>query len=203
MFLANLPIYKKLSGARSASFARQLSELITPGSAILDFGCGNMYTSLKLLQYLPDISITGIDVIRDQNLTDETLSHNAVKFMTYDTKALPFDNDTFDVAVALATMHHTPDPEYYMKELKRVIKPTGHIILIEEMYINVIDKIYIMAQDWILNKMKKGVPVPLQFRSKSQYLKQFEIQNLQIEYAGAVRPVPTFMHHYVYKLSKI
>ncbi len=202
MFLANLPIYKKLTHKRSLKFAKYLSQLIPSHASVLDFGCGNMYTSRELLNISPTLTITGLDVVKDQNLTDDILSNPHLKFTLLTTKELPFADNTFDIVVALATMHHTDNPEYYLSELKRVVKPTGAIILIEEMYINAIDKIWISSQDWLLNKMKAGVPVPLNFRSHKHYLEEFKKQGLTIEHEDGIRSSVTYMHVYVYKLRK-
>jgi ubiquinone/menaquinone biosynthesis C-methylase UbiE len=202
MFLANLPLYKKLTHKRSLKFAQYLSGIIPDNATVLDFGCGNMYTSRELLKIKPSLQITGLDVVRDQNLTDEILTDKRLKFDLLSTQALPYADNTFDIVVALATMHHTNDPEYYLSELKRVIKPDGAVILIEEMYINPIDKIWISSQDWLLNKMKAGVPVPLNFRSHKHYLQEFKKQGLRIELEDGIRSSVTYMHVYVYKLRK-
>jgi ubiquinone/menaquinone biosynthesis C-methylase UbiE len=202
MFLANLPIYKKLTRQRSITFAKYLADLIPDGSHVLDFGCGNMYTVIQLLNHKPNLKITGIDIIRDQNLSDEILADKRLEFNMSTTNELPYPDNTFDVAIALAALHHTPDPEYFLSELKRVVKKDGHVILVEEMAINLLDKVYICVEDWLLNKMKEGVPVPLNFRYHKEYLKEFEKQGLQIVFQGEIRPFPTMMHHYVYKLRK-
>lgn len=202
MFLANLPLYKRLTHKRSQKFAIYLSKLIPEGASVLDFGCGNMYTAAELVKVSPSLTITGLDPVKDQNLDDEKLKDSRLKFKLLTTKEIPFPDNTFDVAVALATMHHTEDPEYYLSELKRVIKPTGAIILVEEMYINLIDKVWISSQDWLLNKMKEGIPVPLNFRSHKHYLAEFKKQGLTIEHEDGIRSSVTYMHVYVYKLKK-
>lgn len=202
MFLADLPVYKKLTRQRSITFAQYLAPQIPDGSHLLDFGCGNMYTAIELLHHLPKLKVTGVDIIRDQNLSDEILKDPRLEFIKSETEVLPFPDNHFDGTLALATLHHTPDPEYFLGELKRVIKPGGFILLVEEMAINLLDKLYISTEDWLLNKMKEGVPVPLNFRYHRQYLKTFEDMGLKIAVAGSVRPFPTMMHHYVYKLVK-
>lgn len=202
MFIANLPIYKKLTRQRSITFAQYLAPLIPDGSSVLDFGCGNMYTAIQLLGHRPNISITGLDIIRDQNLSDDILADKRMQFVQSLSEILPFDDNHFDGVIALATLHHTPDPEYFLRELKRVVKPGGFVILVEEMAINLLDKVYISVEDWLLNKMKEGVPVPLNFRYHKQYLHTFQNMQMQIAFAGSVRPFPTMMHHYVYKLVK-
>lgn len=202
MFLANLPIYKRLTHKRSLKFAQYLSKLIPENSTVLDFGCGNMYTSAELLKISPSLKITGVDPVKDQNLDDNVLKPGKLEFKQLVTREIPFPDNSFDIVVALATMHHTADPEYYLSELKRVIKPSGAIILIEEMYINLIDKVWISSQDWILNKMKAGIPVPLNFRSHKHYLNEFKKQGLKIEHEDGIRSSVTYMHVYVYKLRK-
>lgn len=202
MFIANLPIYKKLTQQRSITFAQYLAPLIPDGAHLLDFGCGNMYTARQLLLLRPQLKITGLDIIRDQNLTDEILADKRLAFQLSGEKAIDSPDNSFDGALALATLHHTPNPEYFLSELKRVVKPGGFIILVEEMAINLLDKVYISVEDWLLNKMKEGVPVPLNFRYHRQYLAEFRKQGLEVAFQGSVRPFPTMMHHYVYKLTK-
>lgn len=202
MFIANLPLYKKLTRQRSLNFARYLAKLIPDHAKVLDFGCGNMFTSKEILNIKPTLHITGIDVIRDQNLDEAFFQDKRLAFTLLESKPLPYPDDSFDTTFALAVLHHTEDPEYYLSELKRVTKPTGSIILIEEMYINWLDKIYISSQDWLLNKMKTGVPVPLNFRSHKHYLSEFKRQGLQIEFEDGIRAFLTRMHVYVYKLKK-
>lgn len=205
MFIANLKVYKKLSHYRSYILARHLAHLLPDSPTpihVLDFGCGNMYTAEELLKLRPGLHITGLDVVRDQNLTDETLANKQLEFVAYATRELPFDDASFDYVLALNTMHHTPDPEYYLSELKRVIKKEGAILMVEEMYHNQVDKVIIAAHDWVLNKLKKDIPVPLNFRSNKQYLKEFKEQGLAINYAGGMRTLPLGVYVYTYQLSK-
>ena len=202
MFIANLPIYKKLTTKRSAIFAQHISKLIPDHAKILDFGCGNMYTSKEIVKINPTLHITGIDIIRDQNLDEKSFDKKNLSFTLLETRELPFPDNHFDATIALTVMHHTDDPEYYLSELKRVTKPGGSIILIEEMYINQLDKILISSHDWVLNKLKKRVPVPLNFRSHTHYLEEFKRQGLQIIFKNEVRAFLTGMHLYIYQLRK-
>jgi len=202
MFIANLPIYKKLTGKRSAIFAQRISKLLTPNARVLDFGCGNMYTAREIVKIDPSVHITGIDVIKDQNLDEKIIDGKNLDFKLLETRELPFPDNHFDATVALTVMHHTDNPEYYLSELKRVIKPSGSIILIEEMYINQFDKLLISSHDWILNKLKKGVPVPLNFRSNKHYLEEFRRQGLSIVHKDSIRAFLTGMHLYIYQLKK-
>ncbi len=192
-----------MTKSRSENLAKVLLPLLPKAGKALDFGCGNGYMSETILNKIPALEIIGIDVIKDQNLDESILKNPRFTFqiITPD-EPLPYPAESFEVVIACASMHHTNSPEFYLKELKRITKKKGHIILIEEMYLNAMDKIWISAQDWFFNKMKKGVPVPLQFRSLKYYTNEFKKNDLETVFKGSVRPVFPYMHHYIFKLKK-
>ena len=200
MFIAKTDFYKKLSGQRSHKIAQKAEPFLPEGGHILDFGCGNLFTAKTLAALRSDLTITGIDVIRDQNLHLD--AGGQLTFLQYDGDHIPFEDDHFDAAIASSVMHHTADPEFFLDELKRVLKPGGQLVLVEEMYINFLDRIWISAQDFILNKLKKGVPVPLEFRSNKHYVQEFERQGWEVQHASHIRPGFPYQHHYVYVLKK-
>ena len=198
MFIAALNVYKTLSRNRSRHIAEKIAPLLAECETVLDFGCGNFYTANILHGIQPSIKITGIDVVKDQNLCLD--STEGLKFEVYDGSAIPFEADSFDGVAAAAVLHHTPNPEFFLDEFIRVTKPGGAVVIVEEMYLNLLDRIWISWQDWTLNKMKKGVPVPLQFRSHQHYLSEFRKRAFNIESEGFVRPGFPFQHHYVFCL---
>ncbi|MDQ3071881.1 MAG: class I SAM-dependent methyltransferase [Bacteroidota bacterium] len=181
--------------------ARFLLSHIQDGSNILDFGCGNLNLARELVRNNPGLTITGIDVIEDQNLERDSLPDN-LRFVQYKGRELPFPADSFSLVIASSAMHHTHDPEYYFSEFNRILKEHGEVLLVEEMYLNPFDRLVISAQDWLLNKMKKGVPVPLNFRSYKHYVQLFDQKGFNIKYEGSIRPGFPFVHHYVFRLQK-
>ena len=203
MFIANLSFYKKLSKQRSFSIADYILKLMNKTDAtMLDFGSGNMYLAERISQQLPQAKITGIDVIEDQNFDKNLLiQFPNISFLKYDGEKIPYADHSFDYAIASAVMHHTPNPEYFLSELKRVVKKGGSVILVEEMYHNLPDKLYIMFEDFVFNKLKKDVLIPLNFRSYNQYKNEFVKQGLNVEFEGYVRPSFPWKHHYVFKLG--
>ncbi len=186
MFIADLKLYKYLTAKRSQKLARAVSPYLENYGKLLDLGGGNMLTSIALSRLLPQVKIVGVDVIKDQNLPD--ILPDNVQFNTYDGLAIPFESSSFDQALVCSTLHHTTDPEFFMLELTRVIKPGGTLVVVEEMYSNWIDLVWIAGLDWILNKLKKDVPVPLNFRTYKQYQETFKTLHLQQLVHSYVRP---------------
>jgi ubiquinone/menaquinone biosynthesis C-methylase UbiE len=201
MFVARLGFYRNLSANRCKKIAHCLLPHIPEAAMVLDFGCGNLYLSEELVRLDQSINITGIDVIEDQNLDPKRLPKR-LSFLKYAGEALPFPPASFSMVIASSAMHHTHDPEYYLSEFHRVLRNGGQVLLVEEMYLNIFDRLVIASQDWILNKMKKGVPVPLNFRSYNHYVQQFSEKGFDVEFQGSIRPGFPFVHHYVFKLRK-
>jgi ubiquinone/menaquinone biosynthesis C-methylase UbiE len=199
MFLAELDFYKKFSHNRSNAIATSVAPLLPASGNMLDFGCGNMYTSKEIANLVPNIKIMGVDVIEDLNLN---LNGNTnIQFKKYSGQSIPFADNSFDAVLAASSLHHTHSPEFYLDEFKRVVKPGGIIVLVEEMYINKLDFFWIAWQDYVLNKMKKGVPIPLQFRSRNHYVKEFEKRCWQVLIEKSLRPNFPYQHHYVFQLK--
>jgi SAM-dependent methyltransferase len=42
---------------------------------------------------------------------------------------LPFDNGSFDLVVSIETIEHLENPHLFLREIARVLKPCGHVVL--------------------------------------------------------------------------
>src|SRR3954468_6244968 len=114
----------KLLGPRPGPFARAL-----------EIGSGTGYFSLNLLQ-------TG--VVEQATCTDispgmlATLERNAaglgldVETAACDAAELPFDDETFDLVLGHAVLHHLPDLDRCFSEFQRVLKPGGTLFFAGE-----------------------------------------------------------------------
>ncbi len=100
------------------------AQAVLPGEKILDVGCG--LTGEFLHQIEEKISIGyGVDMFVDQSFgTDKIklIEHN-LNF------GLPFSDNEFDAVVSLANLEHMEKPEKILKEIRRVLKPGGRLIL--------------------------------------------------------------------------
>jgi ubiquinone/menaquinone biosynthesis C-methylase UbiE len=109
----------------------------TPGpfAESLEIGAGTGYFSLNLVQ-------TG--VIQDVTCTDispgmlSTLEHNAqalgvnVTTSACDATELPFADESFDLVLGHAVLHHLPDLPRAFQEFNRVLKPGGTVFFAGE-----------------------------------------------------------------------
>jgi ubiquinone/menaquinone biosynthesis C-methylase UbiE len=51
-----------------------------------------------------------------------------INFVKYYGGKLPFKDNQFDATAALFVIHHTDDPEFYLKELIRVTKKNNNTL---------------------------------------------------------------------------
>jgi ubiquinone/menaquinone biosynthesis C-methylase UbiE len=106
---------------------------------ILDVGCGGGRTIEKLAAMAPHGSVYGIDyadgsiaVSCEHNTS--FISAGRVVIQKASVSQLPFVDNTFDLATAIETQYYWPDLEGDMREILRVLKPGGKLVIIAEMY---------------------------------------------------------------------
>jgi SAM-dependent methyltransferase len=88
--------------------------------SLLDVGCGRMpYRSFILGNSRVD-SYTGLD-IEGALIYEEGLKPD----VTWDGRRMPFDNASFDCALATEVFEHAPDARALLDEIRRVLKPGG------------------------------------------------------------------------------
>lgn len=124
----------------------RIAEYISLKDKILDIGTGP--GSVCLLMNRRGYNLTPIDV---QN---RTLSQE-IEPEIYDGKKLPYNNSSFDTALILTVLHHTPNPEEILLEAKRV---ADKIIIIEDIYTNPIQRYLTYFVDSIVNMEFSGHP---------------------------------------------
>ncbi len=56
-----------------------------------------------------------------------------VEFHKGDLEHLPLEDATGDVVVANMALHHAPDPALALREMARVCKPGGHVVITDEL----------------------------------------------------------------------
>jgi SAM-dependent methyltransferase len=107
---------------------RLVKDLLPLGGLVLDVGCGtgqlgHAIASVGFDVFGVDLSASMVARARDRGLIG---TYSAI------TTALPFADDSFDLALTVATLHHLETPERVaatVKEMGRVVKRGGFVVL--------------------------------------------------------------------------
>ena len=121
------PAYRELY-AEEEKFLRKN---IPKGAKVLDIGCGDG-RSLRSIEHIAK-EITGID--HDDKaieLAKENFRNNPIaKFLKAEANKLPFQKNSFDSVICIGTFtNFGPIKDEALKEMKRVVKEKGDIILL-------------------------------------------------------------------------
>ncbi|WP_243375247.1 class I SAM-dependent methyltransferase [Geotalea sp. SG265] len=104
-----------------------------PEHCSLDVACG---AGLLVCCFAPLVaSATGVDLSRSMLTAAEQESKRQglvnASFHLADSEALPFADHSFDIVTCKLAFHYFPDPQRAIREMKRVAKPDGRIVLID------------------------------------------------------------------------
>jgi ubiquinone/menaquinone biosynthesis C-methylase UbiE len=115
-----LKLIKALGGQRGRSF----------GDA-LEIGSGTGYFSLNLVQLGVIERLTATDIspgmLERLAGTAEALGLEDVTTVVTEAEVLPFEDESFDLVLGHAVLHHIPDLDKAFAEFRRVLRPGGMI----------------------------------------------------------------------------
>ncbi|MGH9247617.1 MAG: class I SAM-dependent methyltransferase [Acidimicrobiales bacterium] len=104
------------------------------GQQVLEVGCGNGYLLSEVRSRFPHVSLTGVDFSVDMVELARTRGLDRCRVAEGDVRRLAFDGAAFDVAISercVINLLEEHDQEAALRELHRVVRPGGHLILIE------------------------------------------------------------------------
>ena len=106
---------------------------------VLDVGCGGGRTIQKLASITSGGLVCGVDyasgsVAVSRRKNAELIKRGLVEVHEASVSRLPFADESFDLVTAVETQYYWPDLVNDMREVRRVLKPGGQLVVIAETY---------------------------------------------------------------------
>jgi len=99
------------------------------GKSVLEIGCGIGIDAAEFARY--GAHVTTLDLSpKNIELAKKYFSYNHLSgnLLVGNAEVMDFDNDTFDLVVAIGVFIYTPDTQKAIDEVLRVVKPGGEVI---------------------------------------------------------------------------
>lgn len=94
------------------------------GARVLNVGCGRFLNLPDLPKHL---RYTGVDV--DPRAAEDVHERFGIETAVTSPERLPFDDATFDATYATEVIEHCEYPERWLRDLLRVTKPGGRVLI--------------------------------------------------------------------------
>ena len=128
-FLMNNPIRNLIQRYLEIKRLRRFSSL-PPNKTILEIGCGSGNGSKSIKKHFQTKRIYAIDLDeRMINIAKRRNADDSITFEVQDATNLKYKNGSFDAVFVLGVLHHLPNWKDCLKELKRVLKSKGQLII--------------------------------------------------------------------------
>jgi ubiquinone/menaquinone biosynthesis C-methylase UbiE len=206
---------------RNRYYIQSINKILTPflrqmpaQGKICDIGCGSGLITMGVLKKLSrkNYKIYGCDALN--YLLPEPEKHIIFKkkdVLSY-LKGIP--DNYFDGIMEVVMLHHLPSKQQYktcLREMIRVTKPDGFIIIVETVYKSWYEQLKNAVLDKLLNDrmstyfhLNQPIAVSLQFLSDSELMVEIEKRNVAVIKKAVIRPTtsdPKF--HILYLCRKI
>ncbi len=110
---------------------------------VLDIGCGTgTWIAMIAGCDLPGRRLIGLDyasaMCRMAQQKAEAVGDSRLQFVRGDAEHLPFDDGSFDVLTCSNSFHHYPHQAAAIKEMRRVLRPGGRLMLVDGFRDNIV-----------------------------------------------------------------
>lgn len=160
------------------SYATATSMISKNVSRALDVGCGTGELSFSILDKVN--SMVGIDLapkmidIANSKKKWHSISDERLKFVVASVDRLPFEDDYFDVVFCLNSFHHYPDQKKALREMYRVLKKGGTMVLLDPFLDNFLRRLWCL----LLNVLHKESDVVYHTKKEMSNLVQNYFQSI-------------------------
>ena len=134
-------------------------------------------------------NVTAVDVT-------DTSYNDTLQPILYDGARLPYDDDSFDVALLLTVLHHTHDPDAILREAMRV---AARVLVIEDIYSSPLQRRLTKVTDAIINL--EFIDHPHANRDDKGWHETFERLGLRITHRSE-KPMLGYFRQCLYVLER-
>ncbi|MEB3161099.1 MAG: class I SAM-dependent methyltransferase [Synechocystis sp.] len=118
----------------NGDFAQAAAHLGPTKATVLDVGTGTARIPILLAHLRPAWQITAIDLARSMlAIAERNIQvagyQNQIRLEFVDAKRLPYASGSFDGVISNSLLHHLPNPVESLREIKRVLKPNGFLLI--------------------------------------------------------------------------
>ena len=153
---------------------------VAPNAVIADIGAGTGYYSFRLAKKVPKGKVYAVD-IQDEMIDmlkqkKAQIKDSVVEVVKSSVKSLNLPDNSVDLAIMVDVYHELEYPQEMLQALKKALKPTGKILLIEY-----------RGED-------PTVPIkPLHKTTVAQLSKEFNANGFKLSYKGDFLPIQHFL----------
>ena len=118
--------YEHIVGPTQLFQYKYIEPYLEPGNVVLDVACGTGYGAKWLNDH--NVVVYGVDK-SSEAIEYATHRYPDIQFIQSLAENLPFPDAFFDIILSVETIEHISDDISFLKEVHRVLKPGGKILL--------------------------------------------------------------------------
>lgn len=157
----------------------------SPPARILDVGCGTGRLTLRLAHEFARSRVVGCDFSRGM-LAQARARSEALALARGDAQHLPFVAGAFDAVVSTEAFHWFPDQDAALRDLRRVLRPGGRLLLA------LVSPPFEIVADAVELGMRV-VGQPLWWTTPSRLAAQVRLAGFEVERQRRIFRIPGFL----------
>lgn len=116
---------------------------------IIELGCGAAELSRQLLARCSACEVTGLDVDQRQHAKNLLNPQQRLHFIPAGAQAIPFEAESFDLALMLKSLHHVPLDQLSqaLAEVHRVLRPKGLLYVSDPVFAGALNEVMRLFHD--------------------------------------------------------
>ncbi|PIN94015.1 hypothetical protein COU54_00590 [Candidatus Pacearchaeota archaeon CG10_big_fil_rev_8_21_14_0_10_31_24] len=113
--------------SREINSLKLISKVMKRDGSFLDAGCGNGFFMEFIRRLFPKVYLSGLDYSKSEVLEARKRGFK-VKQSDFG-EGIDFPKDKFDLVYAGEVIEHLYDPDFFLEEANRILKPNGFLVI--------------------------------------------------------------------------